>query len=500
MSPQYLIKGDLSGIQKFIFNVLSDGAARSIRGRSFFLKIVLEVAMKSIFDAMNIKDKGEIENAKVSTSGGNFILKVNANPKKVIEEIETKFMEAFRYVDINLIISYSELNETDYPASIDDLDSNSRIKKYNLIGKESLDFFEPFIHENIKVNKNNKWSDLAAAIINENFNSWNVRPNENAGVLAINGQKLLFAGYEVQFSKDGEYKLHNYIESYNPRDSKSKNLYKKFEDFARWDGEGIQKLGILAMDVDGLGAYFNHIKSVSEHKRFDKELYTFFNVYLRELIEKEKDFDQKVYPVTAGGDDSYFVGQWSIMLKLAKRIKSSFLKQFADKGLTISAALIIVKPKFPVIRFVDLVDDEIKKAKYNYPMSKGNISIFSEVIKWEFLEREIEDLRKEFRRGITAGLLAKARLTSKDIADDEGMKLSDYWKMDYYLRDFALNDKAKYDKISKTFRENLNSSTKELEKLKQNINKDEVKIKAKNYRLIFPIAARLAELDNRKNR
>jgi CRISPR-associated protein Csm1 len=80
MTSKYLIKGDLTNIQKFIFNVLSDQAARSIRGRSFFLKIALEVAMRSIFDKMGIKYDNEIDIAKISTSGGNFILQVENDP------------------------------------------------------------------------------------------------------------------------------------------------------------------------------------------------------------------------------------------------------------------------------------------------------------------------------------------------------------------------------------------------------------------------------------
>ena len=114
MATSYLIKGDLSGIQKFIFNVLSDEAARSIRGRSFFLKIVLEVAMKAIFDELGIIDDTKIEDAKISVSGGNFILKVDQNPEEAIKKLDKQFSKAFQYVDINLVLAFTEYGELPY--------------------------------------------------------------------------------------------------------------------------------------------------------------------------------------------------------------------------------------------------------------------------------------------------------------------------------------------------------------------------------------------------
>jgi len=68
----------------------------------------------------------------------------------------------------------------------------------------------------------------------------------------------------------------------------------------------VNKLGILAMDVDNLGAAIENVKSPNDHKAFDKQLQEFFNQKLRQIISGR--FNNQVYTVTAGGDDSYDKG------------------------------------------------------------------------------------------------------------------------------------------------------------------------------------------------
>lgn len=34
---KYLLKGDISGIQEFIFNVQSDGAAKTLKAKSYYV-------------------------------------------------------------------------------------------------------------------------------------------------------------------------------------------------------------------------------------------------------------------------------------------------------------------------------------------------------------------------------------------------------------------------------------------------------------------------------
>ncbi|MEO0584264.1 MAG: hypothetical protein AAF135_18770, partial [Bacteroidota bacterium] len=47
-APAYLVKGDISGIQSYIFDVVSDGAARSLKARSLRVQVLSSLASRYI--------------------------------------------------------------------------------------------------------------------------------------------------------------------------------------------------------------------------------------------------------------------------------------------------------------------------------------------------------------------------------------------------------------------------------------------------------------------
>lgn len=80
-----LVGGDLSGIQKFIFEIGSVNPkklSKILRGRSFYLSLLTEVASLKILRRLNLPISCRIMNA-----GGRFVLLVPNTPS-VIEEIE----------------------------------------------------------------------------------------------------------------------------------------------------------------------------------------------------------------------------------------------------------------------------------------------------------------------------------------------------------------------------------------------------------------------------
>ncbi len=480
----YLIKGDVSGIQRFIFNVKSSGAAQSLKGRSFFIKILLEVGMQMVFDAYGIEDKADQKTAKISTSGGNFILRLEVDDISKIDALQLRLSKALRYTGLNMMLS-GVPEEEYYPDTLSKLNNKIRERKYELlIDEHSL--FEPFEHASIiSISDNNKWKKVTDQLKQTSHFLISIQQESPPSQeLTIGGDKIFFAGYQITFGDKG-IPLKRYLESLFP---KSKKGPVTFENLAKFGGgQGIQKLGVLAMDVDNLGNALEQLPSLEKHKAFDSKIQAFFNTQLWKILQKS-EFENKVYVVTAGGDDSFFVGKWNTLLKLATTINKDFLKEFSDHQLTISAALVIVDPNFPVVRFAQMAEHALSDAKYKYEGLKGNLNLFGEVLDWKVFNKEISDLRDTFNKKrkdlITSGLLTKARITSLKIAKDKGLRLSDFWKMGYYMRDFGNQG----SKILSDFRHYLNHSLKENNPVKK-----------RSYRLIFPIAARLAEFDKRKN-
>ncbi len=504
----YLIKGDISGIQGFIFNVKSDGAARSLKGRSFFLKILLEVGMRLVFDSYDVPD-AEREAAKVSTSGGNFILKLELPDDHKINEIQKVLTKSLQLTGLNMMLCAVAATD-DFKESKERLSRAIRERKYQL-WQDDFSTFTDFEKEKILAfynerggeKKKNNWSDLTNALKENKHVSIQKKWNDALiHEFDIKNHIIRFAGYEVRFNRKGEgIDLENHLEKLFPLDHKKDII--SFENLTK-NGYGIRKLAVLAMDVDNLGALVEEIEDLEEHRELDKKLSHFFNIQIRDLINKS--YKNEVYTVTAGGDDSYFVGKWNTMIDLAIDLKRAFHKEFAkersevlekkNKDLTISAAVTIVHPKFPVIRFAQMVDDALKSAKQDHPDSRGNVSIFGEVIKWRFLENEISEIRRELQpvnyngrrnqekvQAISGGLLAKARFKTLDVIEGDGLRLSHYWELSYFMRNYGKDGQKTLAK----YRNHLNQASNAPDEFT-----------ARNYKLIFPIAARLAELDNRK--
>lgn len=88
--PAILYGLDISGIQKFIYNISSSKAAKSLKGRSFYLQLLIEAMVHRIITHPDIKaTTGHI----VYSSGGKFymILPNTGKVKKALQELKKEF-------------------------------------------------------------------------------------------------------------------------------------------------------------------------------------------------------------------------------------------------------------------------------------------------------------------------------------------------------------------------------------------------------------------------
>ncbi len=520
-----LVKGDVSGIQDFIFNVNSKGAAQSLKGRSFFIKILLQVVMQKVFYDFNITDETEIHEAKISVSGGNFFLKLNVINPDIIDDIQLEITKALRYTGLNMMLTYVDC-KGEYKETLQLLNQKTRERKYSILVKYE-DFFETFDKNNIidvlgqtnNKGENKKWHGITRQLKKRN-NTLIIEKKPNASqIFKIFNDKIEILGYEAGFGTGG-ISLDNYLESVFPL--KKDGTYKNNDDVIKFEelamgkysfyknnkrrsfflgDKGLNKLGVLAMDVDNLGIALEEVDSSEKHTDFDNDLYTFFNKTIKSILDNHfktrNDGIYNVYTVNAGGDDSLFVGKWNTMIDLAIQIKNSFDNELTKKypKLSISAAIVIIHPNFPVVRFAQLVNEALKEAKYRYD-KKGNISIFGEIFDWNIFKKELQEMRKDFifllnKNIISAGLLAKARQRANSVMNRSGIRLSDYWEINYYMRP------PKSTKLKPWQKDKRNNLLKKYNKLLTKADKEKNPLFKRNYKLVFPFAARLAELDKR---
>ncbi|MEA5620632.1 type III-A CRISPR-associated protein Cas10/Csm1 [Cronbergia sp. UHCC 0137] len=83
-----LIAGDLSGIQKFIYTISSDGALKSLRARSFYLELVTEEVVQQLLEELELTRTNVIY-----AGGGNLYILASGKQEveNIIEDVRQKF-------------------------------------------------------------------------------------------------------------------------------------------------------------------------------------------------------------------------------------------------------------------------------------------------------------------------------------------------------------------------------------------------------------------------
>jgi CRISPR-associated protein Csm1 len=157
-----------------------------------------------------------------------------------------------------------------------------------------------------------------------------------------------------------------------PRNSKE-NRIREFSEIAK--DNKVDALGILRMDVDGLGKAFSqgflhkeddavssiNMTSISRISTLSSSLDWFFNGYMDTIIRSfSPDFELinevsevgvagHIYPVYAGGDDLFFVTRWDLAPHLGRYIRDEF-KAFTNQHpqISISGGVAVVDDKTPI--------------------------------------------------------------------------------------------------------------------------------------------------------
>lgn len=194
-----------------------------------------------------------------------------------------------------------------------------------------------------------------------------------------------------------------------------------FEDISRLS-KGASLLGILKADVDRLGLIFGEgiePMSISRISTLSNTFELFFSGWLNNIcvvvssnwkrdVEKTNNskknwVDEVFYIVYSGGDDLLIVGPWDQVIEIAQELYRDFRDYTCwNRNITLSAAIIPVKPHFPIQRFVHLVSEELEKSKNDGDKpetaglkEKNRITLFDETVEWRegtAPERSFEEL------------------------------------------------------------------------------------------------------------
>ncbi len=442
-----LINGDISGIQNFIFNISSKGAAKSLKGRSVYIQLINDIIVDYLLSKLELKRANLLYEG-----GGNFYI---IAPACKIESFETAKKQILKnlllahdgelYVAMDYIL-LSPLDFTDFSNQWDKVKEKvnlQKLRRWTELGlKETFDsVFGPLNDGSIK---DTHCRVCGISISTEESIDYNIDENEDKSKICrfchsfvtltnetkdanyyilrleeeqtlkdneINSYKDIFRlfGYNIEFKSklissiektEKTYKLNNtnFLEE-NCSGFKfgafslpmEGDVQIDFKDMAR-KSKGDNKIALLKLDVDNLGYLFNkgfsNNRSISRVTTLSRMLSLYFEGYINKLIE-DKKWHETIYTVFSGGDDTFVLGSWNDVLDFAYEFNKNFKNYVCNNSkITFSAGIGIYHYTFPIIRSSTITEDALEQSKnYLYKdeelSSKNKVTIFGETFNWE---------------------------------------------------------------------------------------------------------------------
>lgn len=426
-----LIKGDLSGVQDFIYTITSKGALKTLKGRSLFLEILNEVIARHILDELELP----ITNLLYS-GGGNFYLLTHAEAefrsKEIRREINRALLDHFKG-KIALAMDWIKLTPRDFRREefatkwdrVGEKVERGKERRFSSLGlKEGFKgIFGPYEEggraedtcdickaevgeaelEVIDEERGVKgcklcrsFRELAHGLKEANYLVLErAQPGEGQGynrILREFGYRLSLErerrepinGIAFRINDTSEFPF-KFIPMGIPMENGEIIGLSELAEKA----EGPKKLAVLRMDVDDLGKIFREglgkESTISRVSTLSSYLSIFFEGYINTVLETS-DYENSIYTVYSGGDDAFFIGPWDQVFELAYDIYESF-RNFTclNPNVTVSAGLTIVEPKFPVHKGAELAGAALKDAKAG---PKNRLSLLGVPFHWEPFERE----------------------------------------------------------------------------------------------------------------
>ena len=415
--PALLIGADLSGVQDFLYTLSSDGAAKSLRGRSVYLQLLMEVIALDLLHELALPMANLLY-----VGGGNFYLIARPSQQKQIDDYQkltsqrllsmhegalymaiavqtvaadnlskTKVGEIWEGVADSLNMQkarrFSELDDEQTAVAIGTpLAGTGMPKKTCCVCQRSMLEDEegvPITDDDVNADERkcdlcHSFDILGRDLSRAQFLALSRVTAAPATTVVTDWQKgLHHFGFDVQVLRDANQLQSNTgweqqdsafvhlsfwegtpeisrfpgwpgdertVWAYRPlaqsppfRTDKYGNVlrdnsgYEILEDFDKLadHSEGINRWGVLRMDVDSLGDIFQKgmepNASLSRVVSLSGLMRLFFEGYLPQIAKKYNENGKpRVHLMYAGGDDLFLVGSWSCLPELAKAIRDEF--------------------------------------------------------------------------------------------------------------------------------------------------------------------------------
>jgi len=253
---------------------------------------------------------------------------------------------------------------------------------------------------------------------------------------------------------------------------------KSFDELQK-EAHGIERLGVLRMDVDNLGNAFKYgfgegegsIASLARVSALSMQIGLFFDGWIKRICEEQHD---RVYTVYAGGDDVFLISPWNDTPLLARRIAGEFANYVHHlPALHVSAGMSFIHGKYPVYQAATDAGEALQQAKSKD--GKNAFNFLGETWTWgdfDLVHQCYEHLLKlvspEKDGGVGAPqallqLLQQLRADQKRIAGQSGSVKPVFgpylWMGDYHFARRVEAAKSPVKEMLKTVHKDLQDNT-----------------------------------------
>ncbi len=416
-----LVGGDLSGIQEFIYTITAKGAAKSLRGRSFYLQLLTEAILRFVLRELELPYTNVIY-----SGGGHFFLLAPVAKAGELTRIQRRITEALSVHHRNslyLALGSAEVRARDFfdgrfPEKWGEMHRALSLRKQQRYGELGADMYaQVFAVREFGGNpdqtcsvckedhrKSREWDDLdtqerictlcdsfieeigrklpksdfialgfgaaptgknrsASDALAEFGMSVQFIEETQAGIGINGGQTVLWALDDPESGKwpaaEGAPRWMRYTANHVTLDS--------FDELQKKVAGGFERLGVLRMDVDNLGELFKRglgkEATLAQLATLSFRISLFFEGWLKRLCETGNR-KELIYTVYAGGDDVFLIGPWDVMPHLAREIVANFAQYTGGNPyLHASAGMTFIDGKYPVYQAAEDARDALEDAK-----------------------------------------------------------------------------------------------------------------------------------------
>ena len=394
-----LIKGDISGIQNFLYQIVSDGAANQLRGRSFYLQLLTEAIAHCVLRQLDLP----ITNLLLASGGHFYILAPDTAAKEQLNTLRQTISQNLWELhngNISCILAGVPIKAHDFKAenfskkwhAVSEKVGERKQQKWSEMEPQQMfdNLFEP--HQNRETNwgfeelgkrlrkaeylatfeipeasipDNPDWQDAIKAFgmdvhVYENENEKFEAPEhaENAVVYRLGDTDFLTDSVLKNFQSDSipvNYDFRPFRPVIAKIDDTDEDRIADYDYIAN-ASEGVQWLGALRMDVDDLGKVFTEklgTATISRLATLSEALRLFFEGYVPNFCQKyNRDQGKEILEVIyAGGDDLFLVGGWSALPEITENIRNDFRAFVTGDHVTLSGGIAIEHKKYPLYQF-----------------------------------------------------------------------------------------------------------------------------------------------------